>query len=289
MTPRATPLGVATAVWGAARYKLGWLIVRLALRRARRLSPDERLRSAWRLTERLKPLFRGRADFRNRFDTAWRPNVFFDLILQLSRDPHGCAIPVIEAEGLDDGARPVFVATVHGGLVTPMIGMLQRHVGGAALIRHVGQDALLRRLAPLYGVAPYDKIDSDEGTFLKVRQALRRNHAVLSCIDYTERVPGGLCHEIWISSAMFEMALRLKAEILYALPLPRSDGSILIRFERPSLSADGTAEELAQDFVTFLSRHWPFREPRNIAPLGRRQRQGKLRSGMWLPSKRRPR
>ncbi|SOC21194.1 hypothetical protein SAMN05877809_11514 [Rhodobacter sp. JA431] len=277
------PLAISTAIFGAIRDYLGMRLVEGAFSRSQHLNCDDLRRLAWNKARKHAWLLRGRADCDNRFDIPWEPLVFHRLCRRLKQMPN-YKPPAVHGDPVEMADRPLFVATVHCRIGHATLRHLFEQTGRPiSLICSAGNAATLRERADLYGDVPVEPIIFDAKCYLAARRAFRHGRIVVSCIDYTERKPRWLSHDIWLDSSMFALPLKCGADILFALPEVTDDGMLKLHARR--IISERSTAAICEDFADFVTRHWSEREPRRIAPHGRQRNDLKLKSHLWVPSR----
>ncbi|KAB2310420.1 hypothetical protein F8A87_08745 [Betaproteobacteria bacterium SCN2] len=226
--------------------------------------------------------FRGAAMMRNRFSFPWQDMLFLRLLEEMQRAGLACRPKLKLANaGLLDSAKesqPMIVVTVH----SPVDASLNRAFEECGLdwtLLAAGESAASK--ARLLGLqSELDLLIRSSDTLLLMRRKLRDGKLVCANIDDARRRPGSLYCDVFVSPAMFQLAIGIKARVVYAFTRVTDAGEIEASFGKPAVDAAAcSAEDYARDFIAWMRdaqndrRKWQVRE---WVPMTRKDRLRKF-------------
>lgn len=243
------------AIFGLARFQAGILWLGYFIKRNRNNSPDAVFREAWDKASRHDYFFRGVAMFRNRFSYDWKDIFFLRLLEEMEYQgiAYSPKLKLANAELLRQSppSRPLIVTTVHSP-VDAILNRVFEECGINWTLLAAGEGATYK--ANLLGLGTtLDLVTRSSNTLLLLRQKLREGRLVCTNIDDAQRRPGSLFCDIFIAPAIFQLAISVKANVLYAYAMVGDDGVIEVEFGSPAIETSGcTAHDYADDFIAWL-------------------------------------
>lgn len=249
---------VIFALTGLVRWETGNILLKLFILRNKRLEQDQLFDRSWTFVQRFRWLLSGRQLYRNRFQMNWKSFALISLVREVKRHHPSFAPAIITknrhilTEPANQGS-PIVVATIHTGTETSLNRMFEQlGVKSSVIAASGGSEQRRSALLGLKGKA--DFIQRSNDSFLMARRKMKDGKAICCCADFTIREAGTLYHDRYMAPGLFEFAKRAKAKVIYALPLVSDSGQIIINLSAPGIwEENSTAEELAHDFILFIS------------------------------------
>jgi hypothetical protein len=272
----------ALAIFGLLRFQAGIFWLRHCISKNRKLGPERTFEACWAMVLRHGYFFRGVAMMRNRFSFHWQDMLFLRLLEEMQRSGLACRpkLKLANAVLLDavKEGQPTMVVTVH----SPVDASLNRAFEECGLdwtLLAAGESAVSK--ARLLGLqSDLDLLIRSSDTLLLMRRKLREGKLVCANIDDAMRRPGSLYCDVFVSPAMFQLAIGIKARVVYAFTRVNDAGEIEASFGKPGVDAAAcTAEDYARDFIAWMRdarndrRNWQVRE---WAPKTRKDRLRKF-------------
>ncbi len=250
--------GLISALIGHARWKIGGLLLKLFILRNRKAEQEQLFTQGWKFVHRFQWLFLGRQLYQNRFQKNWESFAFTELVRAVKKHNPLFVPKVItkNRELLAEPAKrgsPIMVATIHTGTEACLNRMFEELGMESAVI--AASKIATQNKAALFGLkGTVDVIGRTSDTFLIARRKIKDGKVICCCADFTAREVGTLYHDRFLATGLFDFAKLAKAAIVYAIPTLSETGEITINLSQPGIdSKNSTVEELAQDFIRFVS------------------------------------
>jgi hypothetical protein len=256
VTVLRTLIGMADALAGALRYKIGLSLLRLFIVMNRKKPAPELFRSGWKFIWATRWFFKGKEAYGNRYRINWRNFAYMRLLEQVkARDLS--FVPELERvnhralTALAASGRPIVMVAIHARLISCLNKMLE-DLGIASSVVAISDET--NRVSKLFGLkGEVDIIPLDADSMLLARQRLKMGRLVCCCADFTVRRPGTLYHDRYIADGMFAFAQKCHASLIYAVAGITDAGEARIVVAEPAVSENGCSSvELAADFIRFI-------------------------------------
>jgi hypothetical protein len=244
------------ATLGRAGSETGLLWLKAFIWRNRRREPGALLDLTWSRASRLGWLFRGLGQYRNKWGHDWRELLYPQILERLDRTGRRC-VPRVAVHGFDlvrasAAAKPTIVVAVH----SPVDAVLNRlfdeaGISWVLLAQRAEQTERRARLLGLEGALEIIPQTSD--ALLSLRRALAEGRVVCACVDFAVRPDRRTPADLFVSPALFDLAKRTGAAVVYTHAQVMSDGAIEVTCAAPRIDpATVSPEGAAEDFVAWL-------------------------------------
>lgn len=245
------------AVLGVSRSGLGYLLLRARCKKLSGLPDQEFYSRAWQYSQKISWLLSGRASHANRFRFSWQNYV----VIKLNEHITGTSELPEWMINLKDGNHALerregpaqIILCTHAKLTYAIIATLKTNGHVPVLVRsfkkrYDGNQAETDDFEP-------EVITVNKDVLLNIRKAGKSGKTVVALPDFTRRRAKTLFHDHFVSTALFEFAMRSKIEIVFAAASVTQKGAIRIDFEHPEMAQrDCTAETVAEQFREFITR-----------------------------------
>jgi hypothetical protein len=250
--------GLISALIGLARWKIGNALLKFFILRNRKSGKDKLFERGWMFVQRFHWFFSGRQLYRNRFQKNWRGFALIALVSAVKRYDASFAPKIVTKNHhlLTEPVKrdsPIVVATIHTGTETSLNRMFEELDMESAVI--AASKSSPQRLSGLFGLkGTVDLINRSSDAFLIARRKMKDGKAICCCADFTIREAGTLYHDHYMATGLFDFAKRARARVIYAVSTVSEAGEIIINLAKPGIKEENsTAEELAHDFIVFIS------------------------------------
>jgi len=248
-------LALARAIFGLLRCNTGVFCLKtwFVWRRIDNRPPD--FQTGWRVAKSLKWLLQGRGYVANRFRQNWCQFAMSKLMAEYRNNELG-VFPEIAVFGenllekvFQRGAPPIIVLCPHRRC-DAVAAVLKKYDPNLVCVSKSRRAA---NAANHYGhQGELDIVVTGAYTLMESRAKLKAGQALKADPDFTERRPGWLYQDIFVSVGLFRLAIVCRANVLFAISQVLENGVIQVTFEMPDVViAKSTPNELAELFVNF--------------------------------------
>lgn len=256
--PESSWLLFAPVVFNYLLLKVGTIWLRTYIFLSRGGEADSVFNSAWQSAGRLSYLFRQAEFCKNPNGYHWREMLFLRILDEMRR-VQLTYVPRFQI-GADDvdlllsktkGPAPVIVVTTHSP-VDATLNRVYRQNGIEFSVLATGPGVIAK--AELLGfIGKLDVTVSSKDSLLIMRRKLAERKLISACVDHSVPRAGTPLSDVFISPAMFELAVRTGASVIYAWTTVSDEGIILLSFGAPDDGLNSpSAEALGNDFIGWL-------------------------------------
>lgn len=241
---------------GRARGAVGSLWLRTFIWQNRRCEPAALLELTWLRASQQGRLFSGLERYKNKFRHEWRDILFLQVLHHLDSAGVG-SVPKVAVRGFEivrsaAATKPTMVVVVH----SPVDAVLNRLFEEACIswITLAQRAEPARRKARLLGLSgPLEVVPQTSDALLALRRILAQRRAVCACVDFAYRPDRAVEANLLVSPALFDLAKRTGAAVVYAHTKVTDDGVIDVTCAAPRIDPSNTTPEAwAEDFAAWL-------------------------------------